>query len=115
MCATHRAIDGASDTPTSVVGLHRVVHAFQRDALVPQIHHAHFRVLAHMRLVTAGREKSEFVGSRNAMSQISPAIMKLATSRFKSHSHGPGAVSSKSFKSKISARSGVAKPPKLAK
>ena len=38
---------------------------------------------------------------------------RLAASRFTSHSHGPGMVSSKSLMSKIIWRSGVAKSPKL--
>ena len=42
-----------------------------------------------------------------------PATSRLAASRLTSHSHGPGAVSSKSFRSKTSWRSGDAKTPKL--
>jgi len=42
-----------------------------------------------------------------------PAIAKLATNRFTSHSHGPGAVSSKSFMSKTSVRSGEPNTPKF--
>ena len=41
------------------------------------------------------------------------ATTVLATSRFRSHSHGPGSVSSKSLMSKISRRSGVPKTPKF--
>ena len=44
-----------------------------------------------------------------------PAITMLAASRFTSHSHGPGRVSSKSLMSKTSRRSGEAKPPKFAR
>jgi hypothetical protein len=47
----------------------------------------------------------------------SPAVLaattKLAASRLTSHSHGPGWVSSKSFRSKTGLRSGVAKVPTL--
>jgi hypothetical protein len=42
-----------------------------------------------------------------------PPTSKLAASRFTSHSHGPGYVSSKSFTSKIMRRSGVPNRPKL--
>ena len=42
-----------------------------------------------------------------------PATAKLATSRFTSHSNGPGSVSSKSLMPNTSRRSGAAKPPKL--
>ena len=42
-----------------------------------------------------------------------PATAKLATSRFTSHSNGPGSVSSKSLMLNISRRSGAAKAPKL--
>ncbi len=38
----------------------------------------------------------------------------LAAKRFTSHSHGPGAVSSKSLTSKTSLRSEAANPPKFA-
>ncbi len=41
------------------------------------------------------------------------ASTKLAASRFKSHSHGPCSVSSKSLMSKMIRRSGVANPPKF--
>ena len=41
------------------------------------------------------------------------ATTKLVARRFRSHSHGATAVSSKSLMSKASRRSGVAKPPKL--
>ena len=43
------------------------------------------------------------------------ATTKLAARRLRSHSHGRGLVSSKSFRSNSSARSGVAKPPKFDK
>ena len=42
-----------------------------------------------------------------------PPIAKLAARRFTSHSHGPGAVSSKSFMSKTSVRSGEPNTPKF--
>ena len=42
-----------------------------------------------------------------------PAIAKLATSRLTSHSHGPGADSSKSFMSNTRFRSGVPNTPKF--
>ena len=42
-----------------------------------------------------------------------PAIAKLAASRFTSHSHGPGAVSSKSLMSKTRFRSGEPNTPKF--
>ena len=41
------------------------------------------------------------------------AMTTLAASRLRSHSHGPGRVSSKSLTSKISLRSGEANSPKL--
>ncbi len=41
------------------------------------------------------------------------AIVKLADMRFTSYSNGPGSVSSKSFRSNSSARSGDAKTPKF--
>jgi len=41
------------------------------------------------------------------------AIVKLAARRFTSYSNGPGSVSSKSFRSKISVRSGDANTPKF--
>ena len=41
------------------------------------------------------------------------ACTTLAARRLTSHSHGPGSVSSKSLMSKITRRSGVAKPPKF--
>ena len=42
-----------------------------------------------------------------------PAIAKLAARRFTSHSHGPGAVSSKSLMSKTRVRSGEPNVPKF--
>ena len=42
-----------------------------------------------------------------------PATSKLAASRFTSHSHGPGKVSSKSLMSNIICRSGEANTPKF--
>jgi hypothetical protein len=42
-----------------------------------------------------------------------PATSRLAANRFTSHSHGPGAVSSKSLTSKNRWRSGEPKTPKL--
>ena len=42
-----------------------------------------------------------------------PATAKLATSRFTSHSNGPGSVSSKSLMLNISRRSGPANAPKF--
>jgi len=41
------------------------------------------------------------------------ATVKLAAIRFTSYSNGPGSVSSKSFRSNISCRSGDANSPKL--
>ena len=41
------------------------------------------------------------------------AIVKLAAIRFTSYSKGPGSVSSKSFRSKTSCRSGDANTPKF--
>ena len=41
------------------------------------------------------------------------AMVKLAASRFTSYSNGPGSVSSKSFRSKTSVRSGDAYTPKF--
>ncbi len=41
------------------------------------------------------------------------AITTLAARRLTSHSHGPGSVSSKSFESKTSVRSGDANRPKF--
>ncbi len=41
------------------------------------------------------------------------AIVKLAANRFTSYSNGPGSVSSKSFRSNSSRRSGEAKNPKF--
>ena len=49
-----------------------------------------------------------FVRSAFVKSRSRPAISKLAASRFRSHSNGPGNVSSKSLRSKTSARSGEA-------
>jgi hypothetical protein len=42
-----------------------------------------------------------------------PAMAKLAASRFTSHSHGPGSVSSKSLSPNSMRRSGVPKTPKF--
>ncbi len=51
--------------------------------------------------------------SRSPKPRSRAAISMLAASRFRSHSQGPGSVSSKSLTSKTSSRSGAAKPPKL--
>ncbi len=51
--------------------------------------------------------------SAGAKPRSRPAISKLAASRFTSHSHGPGSVSSKSLMSNISWRSGEPNTPKL--
>ena len=48
-----------------------------------------------------------------AAPQAQAAITTLAARRFRSHSHGPGNVSSKSATSKIGVRSGAAKTPKF--
>ena len=48
-------------------------------------------------------------------SALARAISRLAARRFTSHSQGPGSVSSKSLISRISSRSGEAKPPKFAR
>ena len=53
------------------------------------------------------------VASSNSLDR--PATSSDVTSRFRSHSHGPGLVSSKSLMSKIRLRSGDANPPKLAR
>ena len=57
-------------------------------------------------------ERTEFrtalVRSASVKSRSRPAISKLAASRFRSHSNGPGSVSSKSLRSKTSVRSGEA-------
>jgi len=52
------------------------------------------------------RSLSEKLSSR-------PPIAKLAAKRFTSHSHGPGAVSSKSLMSKTRRRSGEPNTPKF--
>ena len=52
--------------------------------------------------------------SRRAKPCSLATTWRLAARRLTSHSHGPGSVSSKSFTSKITLRSGVAKVPKLA-
>ena len=46
-------------------------------------------------------------------SRLRAAISRLAANRLRSHSNGPGMVSSKSLTSKIRSRSGEANPPKL--
>jgi hypothetical protein len=51
--------------------------------------------------------------SRPANPRSRPASEKLAASRFRSHSQGPGSVSSKSLRSNTSRRSGEAKAPKF--
>ena len=55
---------------------------------------------------TLRRSAAEYPRSR-------PATSRLAPSRFRSHSHGPGRVSSKSLMSNINCRSGEANTPKL--
>ena len=45
--------------------------------------------------------------------RLRPAMARLAVRRLTSHSHGPGRVSSKSFRSKTRVRSADAKTPKL--
>jgi len=57
-------------------------------------------------MTTAWRSAREKPRSR-------PMISKLAASRFTSHSHGPGRVSSKSLMSNIICRSGVPNRPKF--
>ena len=52
--------------------------------------------------------------SRRAKPCSLATTWRLAARRLTSHSQGPGSVSSKSFTSKITLRSGVAKVPKLA-
>ena len=44
---------------------------------------------------------------------LRPAMVKLAAMRFTSYSNGPGSVSSKSFRSNTSVRSGDANKPKF--
>ena len=60
---------------------------------------------------TTARSRSRRCPASNP--RCRPATSTLATSRFTSHSHGPGRVSSKSFMSKINVRSGVPKTPKF--
>ena len=49
-----------------------------------------------------------FAASRSVMPFWRPAIQRLTTSRRRSHSHGPGCASSKSFRSITRSRSGEA-------
>jgi len=61
--------------------------------------------------------RAQVSATSRATSSFSPlsrlATTKLAASRFTSHSHGAGSVSSRSLMEKITFRSGVANPPKL--
>ena len=81
---------------------------------VPDVEVAHRREAAH-RLAVGAQARSGLpsFASASEKSRSRPAISKLAARRFTSHSNGPGSVSSKSFTSNTSERSGEAKPPKL--
>ncbi len=84
------------------------------EVRVPDVEIAHRRELAHRVAVGARRSRAR---RRAAACRVNPrsrpAISMLAASRFTSHSHGPGSVSSKSLTSNTSRRSGVPKTPKF--
>ena len=72
------------------------------------------RVLAHPEPVRAHRVRAARGGRATAASPSDrPATMKLAASRFASHSNGPGRVSSKSLRSNTSERSGDRVDPEV--
>ena len=62
---------------------------------------------------SAEQPSTAVLPSPSESAAVLAATTKLAASRMTSHSHGPGWVSSKSFRSKTWLRSGVAKVPKL--
>ena len=67
-------------------------------------------MLSRYSRTTVSRMSRRAAGS---MPRSRMATSKLAASRLTSHSHGPGSVSSKSFMSNTSRRSGAEKMPKL--
>ena len=84
------------------------------DPRVPDVEVRHAGELLHRLAVRARHGPVDRVALRRSSKPRSrPATAKLATSRFTSHSNGPGSVSSKSLMLKMSRRSGAAKAPKF--
>ena len=79
------------------------------QACVPDVHRAHLGELAHRLPVSRHRCTRRRPRVPLEKPLLRAAITTLAASRFTSYSKGPGRVSSKSFRSKSSARSGDAR------
>ena len=80
---------------------------------VPDVHRSHLRELRHRRRYAATDASVDARVSAFENPLLRAAIVKLAAIRFTSYSNGPGRVSSKSFKSNSSFRSGEANTPKF--
>ena len=93
--------DGERDDPLAV-------HARVEDVEI-----AHAREVVDGLPVGADALTHDPLALRGSSPRSRAAISRLATRRLTSHSHGPGSVSSKSFRSKTSRRSGEAKAPKF--
>ena len=87
-------------------GLHLLEQSLGVEARVPDIQIGHPGELTHRRPVAPDDAQHTPLRSLTEYPLSRPAIAKLAASRFTSHSHGPGSVSSKSFMSNTSRRSG---------
>ena len=91
-------------------GLHQMLAGDDVEAGVPDVQDRHGGEFPHRGAVSRRGRNSN---PAPFFSGEAAATAMLATSRLTSHSNGPGSVSSKSFRSKTSRRSGEAKAPKF--
>ena len=87
--------------------------ALDVDMVVPDVDRPHLRGAPHGLPVAPDPAVTMSRRSAGRKPRCRAQISKLAASRFTSHSHGPGSVSSKSLMSNINFRSGDAKTPKF--
>src|ERR1019366_3911915 len=99
--------------PAAVGRLEIVDPAVDVHAVVPDVELRRSRVPAHAAAIGVNGGSHRGVGPRRLHPFSRAATTRLAASRLTSHSNGPGRVSSKSRKSNIRFRSGVAHRPKF--
>ena len=93
-----------------------VDEARDRLDLDPRVEHLERRHLGeggHPLAVTVDGGVDRVRVRRGVEPKLSPGTIRLAASRLRSHSHGPGSVSSKSLMSNRRSRSGEANRPKF--
>ena len=111
--ARRRLGDPLAEHRLLVLRQHRQIVGFV-EAGVPDVQHIHVGEIRASGRGSCGRRRPPHRDRRGPTARwLRAASTKEATSRLTSHSQGAGNVSSRSLMSKISRRSGVAKPPKF--